>query len=81
MLEYARESQHPGCKLDVDVREVGTEKEGPVGIGDVDDFADLFFELFGVLDLLGEVLGLEELVEGGYDVAVYLEGVKPWYAT
>lgn len=58
--------------MDVDVGDLWAEEEGSVDVGGVDEFGDFGLEFFGVLGLFVEVLGLEELVEGWDDVAVYL---------
>lgn len=76
MSHDAGEADHPGCELDVDVGELGAEEEGPVGVGHVDDLGDFVFELVGVFGLFGEFLRSQELVEGGYDIAVNLGGVS-----
>ena len=72
MLQDLTETDHPGCELDVDVRELLSEKKRALGVGYVDDFCDLSVQLLGVFGLLGKVLGLEELVECGDDVPVDL---------
>jgi hypothetical protein len=58
VLHNASQTDHPGRELDVDVRELVTEKERAVGLGHIYDFTDFVLEFFGVLGLFVEVLGL-----------------------
>ena len=71
-LQDAREAEHPGGELHVDEGDVRAEEEGPVRVRGVDDLGDFRLQLFGVLDLLVELLGLQVAVEGRDDVAVEL---------
>ena len=63
MLQDTGETDHPGCEVDIDEGEVGPEEEGPVRIGGVDDYIDLFFQLFNLFFLLVEFLSLKDSVK------------------
>jgi hypothetical protein len=72
VFEDSGAAKHPGGDLDVHVGHLGAEEKGALLIAGVDEFSDVGLQLLRVLDLLVEFLGLEEVVEGGDDVAVYL---------
>ena len=73
-FQHALHADDPRRHLDVDEGDGGAEEEGAGGVGRVDEFGDLEFEVFGGVDLLLGVLRLEVLVEYGDDVAVDLGG-------
>lgn len=62
--------------MDVDEGDGGAQEEGAGGVGRVDEFGDLEFQVFGGVDLLLGVLCLEILVKHGDDVAIDLEHLK-----
>jgi hypothetical protein len=74
-FQNAIEANHPWRELDVDVGHFRPEEEGPVrreSSGGVDEFFYFGLELLRVFGLFGDVLGLEELVEGGDDLTIDL---------
>lgn len=72
--QHAAQPQHPGPKVHVYEGDVWAEEEGARGVCGVDEGGDLGGQGFGVRDLVRRVLGLEQLVEEGDDVSVYVVG-------
>lgn len=75
-FQHASHANDPRRHLDVDEGDGGAQEEGARGVGRVDEFGDLEFQVFGGVDLLLGVLRLEVLVEYGDDVAIDLEDVE-----
>lgn len=59
MLQDLRETDHPGCKLDVDIGDLLSKEEGALRVRNFDNLRDLGLQLLGVLHLLVEILSLE----------------------
>ena len=72
MFQNSAAAKHPRCELDIGVRDSWTEEKGTLGIRNFNNFGDFFAEFLGIFDLSIKVLGLEELVESGDYLAVYL---------
>jgi hypothetical protein len=59
--------------LHIHERHILAQEEGPGRVGGVDQLIDFGLELFGVRGLLRGVLLLQEAVEAGDYMAVYLD--------
>ena len=71
-LQHAVETDNPRRDLHIHERHIPAQEEGPGRVGGVDQFSDFGLELFGVRGLLRGVLLLQEAVEAGDYMAVYL---------
>lgn len=76
MFHHSGEPDHPGCKLDIDERQMRAEEIWTVLITDFDDLLDLVLQLLCTFHLLVEFLSLEELIESWDYLSVDLSSVS-----
>jgi hypothetical protein len=72
-LQYSTQSEHPGRELDIDKRNIRTEKVWPVDMRGIDEFADILPEFFRIIVLFFGILFLQETVKTRDYVSIYLK--------